>query len=65
MFVFKSFWYVSVFEGYHCGKVEHVEGWGSANMKQSCFNNNKDNYFGHAMDVTKPSYAIPNKLANA
>ncbi len=32
-------------------------------MKQSCFNNKKNNY-GHAMDVSKPSYAMPNKLAN-
>ncbi len=32
-------------------------------MKQSCFNN-KNNY-GHAMDVTISSHAMPNNLANA
>ncbi len=33
-------------------------------MKRSCFNNKKHNY-GYAMDVKIPSYAMPNKLANA
>lgn len=25
----------------------------------------EENNYGHAMDVTRPSYAMPNKLANA